>query len=275
MLNCNLLTRKRKQQYDNNIHGEEFYSYKINNSSSEGRIITFKTGSKEVKQKIKSAEELSKLIKNLKFDIPYYIKNNNEIILSNKNEISRFFNSKELTIKNYEYFPYFSKNIFEEQYTAIQIEQNTDIRKIFYHENNFYLNHLPSYNLILFKKVKFTFHEFRDPVANYHAVYVIDVFSKKNIGLSTNLFCFFQKYRNKERANERFIPFLIIKYNELKSIKTIKELNLLLNFAIVNAFVNYEDYQEFTKKIYLLIKNNGYNIQTIIISLIEEIIKYY
>ena len=62
----------------------------------------------------------------------------------------------------------------------------------------------------------------------------------------------FQKYRNKERANERFIPFLIIKYNELKSIKTIKELNLLLNFAIVNAFVNYEDYQEFTKKIYLL-----------------------
>ena len=51
MLNCNLLTRKRKQQYDNNIHGEEFYSYKINNSSSEGRIITFKTGSKEVKQK--------------------------------------------------------------------------------------------------------------------------------------------------------------------------------------------------------------------------------
>ena len=275
MLNCNLLTRKRKQQYDNNIHGEEFYSYKINNSSSEGRIITFKTGSKEVKQKIKSAEELSKLIKNLKFDIPYYIKNNNEIILSNKNEISRFFNSKELTIKNYEYFPYFSKNIFEEQYTAIQIEQNTDIRKIFYHENNFYLNHLPSYNLILFKKVKFTFHEFRDPVANYHAVYVIDVFSKKNIGLSTNLFCFFQKYRNKERANERFIPFLIIKYNELKSIKTIKELNLLLNFAIVNAFVNYEDYQEFTKKIYLLIKNNGYNIQIIIISLIEEIIKYY
>ena len=88
MLNCNLLTRKRKQQYDNNIHGEEFYSYKINNSSSEGRIITFKTGSKEVKQKIKSAEELSKLIKNLKFDIPYYIKNNNEIILSNKNEIT-------------------------------------------------------------------------------------------------------------------------------------------------------------------------------------------
>ena len=85
----------------------------------------------------------------------------------------------------------------------------------------------------------------------------------------------FQKYRNKERANERFIPFLIIKYNELKSIKTIKELNLLLNFAIVNAFVNYEDYQEFTKKIYLLIKNNGYNIQIIIISLIEEIIKYY
>ena len=134
---------------------------------------------------------------------------------------------------------------------------------------------MPSYNLILFKKVKFTFHEFRDPVANYHAVYVIDVFSKKNIGLSTNLFCFFQKYRNKERANERFIPFLIIKYNELKSIKTIKELNLLLNFAIVNAFINYEDYQEFTKKIYLLIKNNGYNIQIIIISLIEEIIKYY
>ena len=198
MLNCNLLTRKRKQQYDNNIHEEEFYSYKINNSSSEGRIITFKTGSKEVKQKIKSAEELSKLIKNLKFDIPYYIKNNNEIILSNKNEISRFFNSKELTIKNYEYFPYFSKNIFEEQYNAIQIEQN--IRKIFYHENNFYLNHLPSYNLILFKKVKFTFHEFRDPVANYHAVYVIDVFSKKNIGLSTNLFCIF---KNIEIKNEQ------------------------------------------------------------------------
>ena len=130
MLNCNLLTRKRKQQYDNNIHGEEFYSYKINNSSSEGRIITFKTGSKEVKQKIKSAEELSKLIKNLKFDIPYYIKNN-EIILSNKNEISRFFNSKELTIKNYEYFPYFSKNIFEEQYNAIQIEQN---KRLFYNK---------------------------------------------------------------------------------------------------------------------------------------------
>ncbi len=59
---------------------------------------------------------------------------------------------------------------------------------------------MPSYNLILFKKVKFTFHEFRDPVANYHAVYVIDVFSKKNIGLSTNLFCIF---KNIEIKNEQ------------------------------------------------------------------------
>ena len=42
-----------------------------------------------------------------------------------------------MTIKNYEYFPYFSKNIFEEQYNAIQIEQNI-VKDFFIIKNNEY-----------------------------------------------------------------------------------------------------------------------------------------
>ena len=147
-----------------------------------------------------------------------------------------------------------------------------NLKKLYFNKSNFCKYHLESYTRLLFKKVKFTFYEFRDPVYEGNTIDVIEIFAKSGLGISTYFFIYYQQYRNKETAKGRFIPYLIFDYQKLKNAENIDDCFFLLNFAIVNCFVNYEEYEKYSSSLFILIKKNGINnIEKIIFQIINDI----
>ena len=248
---------------------------KIKNVSPEERNITF-IYDNLMKQtlKIKSSFALKNTLFSLNFQIPYYIDEyNREIILINDDDLFNFFHStKYSTIYNYKFYTYFKKDDFDAQFKASQREQWTNIKKLFYNNEYFCKNHLNSYSYISFKKVNFNFYNFRDTIKDHVPINVIEIFTKKGIGISTHMFLYFLKYREYIRANEKFIPFLIFKYPELIAAKTINLLYFLLNYAIVNCFVFFNDYENYATHLFSIIKEKGFRINEIIFEIINDIL---
>ena len=264
----------RSFEYDNDSKAK----LKNKHTSPEERIITFiiKKGDNDYdnkKIKINSSYALKIELQKLKFQIPYFIENNQERILSNDDDLFYFFHSTNYSkIYNYEFYTFFNQPIFDEQYKASQEENWTNIKKLFYNQECFCNDHLSSYSLITFKKVNFNFYNFRDTVNDHIPINIIEIFTKKEVGISTHLFLYFQNYRNTIRENERFMPFLIFKFPELKTSKKIDSVYFLLNYAIVNCFVNFTDYEKYATHLFNLIKDNGlYKINDIIFEIIKDI----
>lgn len=241
--------------------------------SPEERKITFVINSNEILINISTTHSLCETLNILEFQIPFYIKDNKEIILANENQINDFFHNKlGSKIYNYEYYTYFSQKEFEEQYKASQIDLSLNLKKLFFGKDYFYKFHLNSYTRLLFKYVNFTFYNFRDPVYNYNSIDVIELFAKSGLGISTYFFLYYQKFRNRESAKDSFIPYIIIDYEKLKKCRTINEFVFLLNFSIVNCFVFFNDYKKYSSTLFNLIKNNGINnIDKIIFQILIDI----
>ena len=248
---------------------------KIKNVSPEERNITF-IYDNLMKQtlKIKSSFALKNTLFSLNFQIPYYIDEyNREIILINDDDLFNFFHSTKYSIiYNFKFYTYFKKDDFDAQFKASQREQWTNIKKLFYNNEYFCKNHLNSYSFISFKKVNFNFYNFRDTIKDHAPINVIEIFTKKGIGISTHMFLYFLKYREYIRADEKFIPFLIFKYPELIAAKTINTLYFLLNYAIVNCFVFFDDYEKYAKHLFSIIKEKGFRINEIIFEIINDIL---
>ena len=274
-MSCDRVLGKKRKMLRNVEHNNESKAPTKNKySSPEERIITFIINNNNNKKiKIKSSYELKNELQKLKFQIPYFIGNNREIILSNDDELFNFFYSTNYSkIFNYKYYTFFDEPNFDEQYKASQEEKWTNIKKLYYNLEFFCKVHLSSYSLITFKKVNFNFYNFRDTVKDHIPINVIEIFAKKEIGISTHLFLYFQKYRNSIRDNEKFIPFLIFKFPELKTSRTINSLYFLLNYAVVNCFVYFDDYKKYSTRLFNLIKNKGiYRINEIIFEIIKDI----
>ena len=266
-----VLQKKRKKDKSkvNEIGGLT----KIKKDSPEERSISFIINSEEKTLKIKKSSSLSSTLKSLKFDIPYYIKDGKEVILNNKTQIDNYFHSGlNCNIYNYEFYAYFNKEQFNKQYADSQINLSLNLKKLYFGIKDFCKFHLKSYTFLQFKKVNWNFCNFRDPVYNFNTINVIEIFAKKGVGISTYFFKYFQKYRNRETAVDRFIPYLIFDYQKLKTANTLNEYFFLLNFAIVNAFVIFDEYKSYATKLFNLIKKDGLiNIENIIYQIIIDI----
>ena len=273
-----VLQKKRKFELPDTTNKNMAFKHKSQKKSSpEERIIIFVINSKEFFLRINSTYSLINTLKLLNFEIPYYIDEGHEIILHDNLAINDFFHlGKKNKIYNYNYYSYFTEKDFENQYEASQINLSTNLRELFYGQNYFCKLHLSSYLFLRFKNVEFNFCKFRDTVYNGKTIDVIEIFAKKGLGISTYLFLYFDKYRNKEYAIQRFIPFLIFNYKELKAAKTIDECIFLLNFAIVNSFVSYKEYSDYSTKVFNLVKKyGGEKIEDIIFQIIKDIKKIW
>ena len=261
---------QKRSRTGENIEGKPKKNKK--NSPEERRII-FVVNSKEFLLKISSASHLFYTLNRLKFDIPYYKKNGKEIILNDDDNINIFFHSSENPkIYNYSSYSFFDENTFESQYKASQINLSSNLKELYFDNDYFCKLHLDNYLYLRFKNIEFNFKNFRDPVYDHNKIDIIEIFSKNGLGISTYFFTFFQKYRYRNKEANRFIPFLIFYYKELKNAKTIDESFFLLNFAIVNAFLSYEEYSLYSTKLFNLIKNNGLEkIESIIFEIMKDI----
>lgn len=275
-MSCDITLGKKRRMIRNKIHCNNADSpSKTKNISPEERDITFIIDKKTKEtMKIRSSFALKSKLISLKFQIPYYIENKKEIILVNDDDLFNFFHStKNTTIYNYEFYTFFGKDNFNAQYKACQDDKWTNIKKLFYNNDYFCKEHLNSYFFISFKNVNFNFYNFRDTIKDHIPINVIEIFTKKGVGISTHMFLYFQKYRNTIRDNERFMPFLIFYYPQLKKAKTIDSLYFLLNYAIVNCFVYFNDYEEYATNLFDIIKTKGlYNINEIIFKIIKDIL---
>lgn len=268
------LQRKRNKSKEMRKVNEQGNPYeKKKKYSPEERFITFVDNDIENKLEIKSSYDFCRILELYKFNMPYYIENGTEVILTNLDNKKRYFhfgnNSK---IYNYKYKTYFSEKEFNDQINSYKDRFSNNLKELFYNKDYFLQYHLESYTTIHFKNVLFNFNSFRDLWYEDKAINVIELFAKSGIGITTHLFLYFLKYRENNRPKERFIPFLILDYRKLKIIKTIEECYFLLNFAIVNCFLDFEEYKTYSTKLYELISKNGLNnIENIIYTIINDI----
>ena len=271
-----VLQRKRKKAKDKEMSyiNQEEKEIKKKKLSPQERIIIFvnEDGSEDMIN-ISSTKDFSITIRAYKFEMPYYIKDGKEIILSSSNDEKLYFHSGyKFKIYNYKYYAFFSENIFESQYNSYEEELSYNMKELFFNRDDFVPIHLKKYTRLKFKKVLFNFYEFRDAIYDQKPLNVIEFFVKSGIGITTHLFLYFLNYRKQVRPKDRFIPFLIFNYSKLKASRTIAECYLLLNFAIVTAFINFKDYQNYSKQLYKIIKEKGLNnIENIILEIIKDI----
>ena len=244
---------------------------KISNDSPEQRFITFKIEDESHKYYIKSANDLQIKIKELNYSIPYYIDDEKEKLLVSNQDINDFFHSTKLCILyNFKYYTFFSEKIFEIQYNET-LKDIFNMKNFFYNNKFFYKYHLKSYTHLNFNGLNLNFTNLRDLVKDGICLNVLEIFAKSGVGITTEIFYFFQQYRDKYNTIGRCIPFLIFNYRELKRVTTIKKYYLLLNFAIINAFVNFEDYRQYSLKLFQLINMNGIdNVENIIYEIIND-----
>ena len=270
MSNEVLLGLKRRKISENNDTEE------IKNESSAEKIITLvKNSNFQKKVQLSFFYSLKKELENLEFQIPYYIPDNKQVIVKilDNRLIHYFYTKKSITIYNYEYKTCFTKDIFETQKKSILKDVNyLNIKELFYNNEALYPNHLKSYAYLSFRELSFYSDELESILYENSPFKIIEIFTKKGVGISTHLFLFFQRKRSIFGPKEGFIPFLIFNYPKLKAVKTISELNFLLNFAIVNCFLYYDEYVEYSKHVFELIKFHGLNyINDIIFDIIKDI----
>ena len=272
------LQRKRKKAEIMLYKNQEEEPIKLKKLSQQQRIIIFvnEDGSEDM-IKISSQQDFCDTIRIYKFEMPYYIKEGKEIILSNSKDEELYFNSGyKYKIYNYKYYTFFSKNTFVAQINSYEDKLSYNMKEIFFNKDDFVPIHLKSYTRLKFKNVLFNFYNFRDTVYDHKALDVIELFVKSGIGITTHLFLFFLNYRKNIRPKERFIPFLIINYSKLKTSRSIAQCYLLLNFAIVTCFIDFEEYEKYSTKLYKIIKEKGINnIENIILEIIKDICNIY
>ena len=275
-----ILNKKRHHSLEN-FHKESKLSdiqYERNSKvSPNSRDITFiDVQGKDITIYINTKSELKKQLPKFKFNRPYYIDDQGKEILINN--IGNFFHlsniDKIYNLKGYK--NEIMEENFNEQYECIpnNISKETLYLNKFFFKSYYYKYHTKNYAyLALEYDIYFT--DVREICSSTEKnKKIVEIFRKKKTGITTFLNVYFSQLRTRIRTKERFIPFIIFDYDRLLNLKKFEELINLLNLNIINLFVSYKYYNEFCSKVYLEIAKFGFDIDNIIISIIDLYIKH-
>ena len=231
----------------------------------------------EVSVYINSKNELEQeLIKN-GFERPYYIDEKGKKILINN--LGIFFHSTNINTiyKMEEYRNIIDEKTFEEQYFSIPnklFKETLYINKLFFNNNNYYKYHTNNFQYICFINYDIYAGDLRDFCCTSETKRkIVEIFRKRKVGITTFLTVLYSQLRTRLRTEERFIPFILFDYNKLINTNKIKSLIDLINTSIVNLFVHYDDYNDFCSLVYDEIKGLIFDIDKIIIKIIELFIE--
>ena len=279
----NMLKLKRNRDlstknlnFESSIKKVEFYD-RGSHIFQESRNITFidEIDNINIMIHINSKEELSKKLIELHFNYPFYKIQNKDFLISISN-VEEFFHNVELNeIYNYKYHNLIDENSFENQYNSLANNLSVDpifLNKIFLEHKDFYSVHLKNYDYIIFKYHDLDIFSLRDLCCD-KIINIVEIFGKSNIGKTLTLFLFFSQFRSRIRTTGKFIPFIIFDFQKLKQITKLNTLYDLLYFSLINLFVNYNEYQEFTSQIFFKIISLGFNIEKIILKICEEFLE--
>ena len=262
-----------KTNFESSIEKIDFYT-RGNHISPESRNITFidEIDDINIKIHIHSKEELKKKLIELHFNYPFYKIQNKDILISFPNIAELFHNVEVNKIYNFKYYNLIDENSFENQYNSLADNLSINpifLNKIFLEHRDFYSVHLKNYDYIIFKYLDLNIFSLRDLCCD-KIINIVEIFGKSKIGKTLTLFLFFSQFRSRIRISGKFIPFVIFDYNKLKQITRLNSLYDLLYFSLINFFVFYNEYQEFTSQIFLKIISLGFNIEKIILTICEE-----
>ena len=272
------IQHKRIRSTSKNLYKRSKMCFKKeSNISPDNRDIIFKNvDGKDIILHINTIYELKNKLNEFNFLNPYYIKDGKDIIIDN---VSNFFHLTSVKeIYNLEYHNFIDKTKFDLQYNSIPNDikkENISLDKFFLFNTNFYIDHLVNYDYICFTKLGIDLSDLRG-FASYseEKLNVIEIFGKKKMGITTELSIFYSQLRTRKRTKEKFIPFFIVDFLRLFELKKLNVLIDLLNYYLLNLFVEYEKYNEFCVSIMSKIKKLGFKISEIILLIIKEYINY-
>ena len=230
----------------------------------------------EASFRIKSGRDLKKKIHELEFEIPYYIdREGRQIIINN---IQKFFDSEINRIYKLNEISLINQTEFDEQYDSIPnklAEEPLYLDKLFFNNKKMIPYHTSNYEYIFFKNFDLNFKDMRYICSSTEkTTNIIEIFRKKNVGITTFLYIFYSQLRTRVIKADRFIPFILFNYSKLLSFKEHKILIETLYFNILNLFVEYIYYKKFCTKIYNNIIDCGFNIPKIIITIITSYMEH-
>ena len=161
---------------------------------------------------------------------------------------------------------------FKEQFNSIANNIDKDIvylNKFFLSREEYFQYHTKEYEHITFQEFGIYCDDMRDFCSEEGNDKVIELFRKRKVGITTLLHIYYSQLRTTQRTSERFIPFFIIDYGKLIELVKYKDLLDLLNFNMINLFVDYKNYNDFCLLIQQKIKEYGFNINKILIKIIK------
>ena len=219
-----------------------------------------------------SIDDLENFLKKYNFTLCYYIKENQIFQLNN---IDFFFNfTKECSIyslTNLCTIPEKDfKNSIEYLKELINGPKEVNLTKIFSNFHQVFKTHFPDYNYRYFKNVE----DFSNHYFFYNSSFlgpqnlIYQFFGLNGIGITTTILLTLKSFRSS--VFNRFRPFLHIECSTFFTYEILDFLNYIEN-ALIDLFINYDEFSEFVK----LIKTNILKIYPNIWEIIFNIIDLY
>ena len=110
-----------------------------------------------------------------------------------------------------EYINNINEDKFNEQYKCIPNvlqEESLYLDKFFFENSYYYENHSKNYEYICFNMYDLNLVDIRSICCTSEKNRkIIEIFTKKKVGITTYIHVFFSQLRTRIRTNERFIPF--------------------------------------------------------------------